>query len=88
MKDMTLAHRVLSDGRELSVVPMIYTFRLCIGTEGDETGYDDAYCFHDVQGAIKACMEWDGTGDPEGWHRHIGSGRRRDPETGKEWVAP
>lgn len=83
--------RYLDDGRELSVAPMTFgKARLCLGPAG-EGGYDDAYCYATAGQAILAAAEWDGEGDdpPYGWHRHIGSGRRRpdgDPE--KEYVAP
>lgn len=47
------------------------------------------YCYHNVGRAILAVQEWDGEGDPEGWVRHIESGRRRpDGDASQEYVNP
>jgi hypothetical protein len=86
----TLAVRKLADGRLLCVYPMTFgKARLCIGPD-DGYSIDDAWCYENPQLAIAVCYDWDGKGDaPLGWHRHIGSGRRRpdgDPE--REYVRP
>lgn len=39
--------------------------------------YDDRWCYHSKEAAVKALSEWDGTGEPMGWHRHPPTGRRR-----------
>ena len=86
-----LAVRYLDDGRELTVYPMIYTTRLCIGP-ADSLGYDDAWCFKSMPDCLLACAEWDGQGDdpPGRWIRHINSGRRRsytqDGQLEREWI--
>jgi hypothetical protein len=69
--------RVLPDGQEVAVVRVLFGFRVCIGAYGQDT-FNDAYCFEQLPVAIAAASSWTGEGDlPEGWHRHIGSGRRR-----------
>jgi hypothetical protein len=88
-REGTLATLITPGGRELSVAPMTFgKARLCVGVPGDPC-YEDGWCYATPAQAILAAMEWDGEGDdpPYGWHRHIGSGRRRpdgDPE--REYV--
>lgn len=53
-----------------------------------EDSIEDRYCFKTKELAEAAVRDWNGEGDPDGWHRHVSSGRRRDPATGREWVAP
>jgi hypothetical protein len=48
-------------------------------------GYEDRWCFSTYEEAKSALDAWDGTGEPEGWHRHPKTGRRRDKD-GKEEV--
>lgn len=86
---MILYERDLPDGRQISVLGMIFNFRLCIGD--GKTAYDDGYCYPQDLGlpfVLAAAEEWDGTNDPaDGWTKHIGSGRKRpggDPT--KEYV--
>lgn len=47
----------------------------------DLCGYADRYCYETAELAIKAMNSWDGTIDPEGWHRHPTTGRRRPDKT-------
>lgn len=80
--------RLLPHGRLSAVVPMLFTFRLIIGSVGAD-GYDDCWCYHDLAAAIGAMGAWDGEGDPQGWHRHPPSGRRReDGDPATEYVNP
>lgn len=46
----------------------------------DQTGYNDRWCYHNYTDAVKALNNWDGMGEPEGWHRHPNSGRRVDKD--------
>lgn len=71
------ASGLYDNGLEWVVYPMIYTARLCVGPPEDRTGYDDAWCYGSLEAALAAARAWDGKGDPEGWHRHPASGRRR-----------
>lgn len=94
MKEIgAIALRELDDGREISAVRMMFTWRLCIGPAGEST-IDDFYCYGDMGEVLNACLSWDGEGDPPGrWHRHGRSARRRefDLKTGeivREWIQP
>ena len=80
--------RRLNDSEYIAVLPMIFTHALVRGPIRDALiGYDDRWCYHSSFDAILAGTEWDGTGEPYGWHRHPSSGRRRD-EDGSEYVNP
>lgn len=55
----------------------------------DVTVIGDRWCYETYEAASQALADWDcaaGT-EPDGWHRHPDSGRRRD-KSGKEWVCP
>ncbi|MBY3433289.1 hypothetical protein HFN89_03805 [Rhizobium laguerreae] len=74
----------LPDGRYIGTVRLLYHWTMHIDI--DDVGYADRYCFATYELAKKAFDEWSGVGDPEGWHRHPTSGRRKDLATGREWV--
>lgn len=76
-------NRVLPDGRVCVVSHFLYTAGILIDCH--QFGYEDRFCYKDIDAAWKALQAWSGDGEPEGWHRHPSSGRRRD-ETGKEWI--
>lgn len=89
---MILYERVLPDGREISVLLMIFSYRICIGDDYGY-GYSDGWCYpHGLGSAfvIAAAESWDGTGDPaDGWVKHIGSSRRRpNGDPAQEYVEP
>lgn len=77
--------RNLPDGRLCGVHRLLFHWTMHVDI--DLCGYADRYCYQTEQGAISALKDWDGIGDPEGWHRHVSTGRRRNLETGAEWVA-
>jgi len=76
----SLFHRELEDGYEVVVYPMTYgKARLCLSETGEWGSILDGYCYADPARAIEAAKAWTGRGDPlAGWHRHLGSGRRRE----------
>lgn len=74
MKDV----RALPGGRWAAIQRFMFTFAIIVGRIGDRTGYDDRWCYHTYRDALHALEKWDGNGDPEGWHRHPKTGRRRD----------
>lgn len=80
--------RVLPDGRYTAVMQLAYTAAIIIcGASTVEQGIDERWCFHSAAEALAASAKWDGTGDPEGWHRHIPSGRRRkDADPLQEYI--
>lgn len=73
----------LGDGRMAWVFPMMFTARLGVGMTMAAT-LDDAWCYPSAERALQALDEWDGQGEPIGWHRHPATDRRRDPDTGQE----
>ncbi len=79
---------VKEGGNICAVFPMIHTAAIISGCH--HYGYEDRWCYETVAQATDALAKWsgaDGT-EPEGWHRHPPSGRRRkngDPAT--EYVA-
>jgi hypothetical protein len=60
----------------VAIVPFMFTH--AIVTELHEYGYVDRWCYSTYDHAKNALDAWDGTGEPQGWHRHPSSGRRRD----------
>lgn len=68
-------------------VHMVYDFgyngRLCM--DCSKTGYESFYCFSSVDLTVKALDDYanaleanpDADVEPEGWHRHSSTGRRR-----------
>jgi hypothetical protein len=73
----------LPDGRYCGIHRLLYHWTLHVDVH--EMGYEERYCYETFEGAMMALMNWDGKGDPEGWHRHPTTGRRRAPD-GHEWV--
>lgn len=73
--------RDLGDGRGIWVYPMMYTFKLVIGSIGSRS-YDDGWCYADLGSALSAVAFWNPATEPEpsGWVRHPQSGRRRFPD--------
>jgi hypothetical protein len=55
--------------------------------------YDDTWIYDAEQGAFeagwRAAIGWDGDGEPEGWTRHVQSGRRRpEGDPAREYEQP
>lgn len=78
--------RSLGNGRFAAISPLMFTHAIIVGKIGDRYAYDDRWCYHDHASALAALNAWDGTGEPEGWHRHPASGRRRNG--GEEYLEP
>jgi hypothetical protein len=66
-----LGSRLLEDGRELVLYPMIFNVRLCIG-DPQSMAYDEGWCFHDRAAALSALLTWEGEGDPPGYFKRVG----------------
>jgi len=78
--------RKVSDTEWVAIYPLMFTHAVVKGTvETADVGYEDRWCYHSYEDAKRALDEWDGTGEPSGWHRHPTTGRRRD-EDGNEWL--
>lgn len=69
----------ISDTRWAGLFKFMYTTAIIVGRFGDHNNYDDRWCYHNETDAKAALDAWDGQypGEPEGWHRHPLTGRRR-----------
>lgn len=64
----------------VGVMPLMFTAAVIIGERG-KGWYVDRWCYHSVPAALAAAAAWTGEypeTEPEGWHRHPSSGRRRE----------
>lgn len=59
------------------LMDFLFTTAIVVGKMGDRTTVWDRWCYHSREDAQKALDKWDGNGEPDGWHRHPYSGRRR-----------
>jgi hypothetical protein len=90
-REGAIYQRALGDGREVCVMPKIFTTAVTIGRADDAWGYTTHYCYETPIQAAIAAAEWDPATKPEpsGWFRHPQTGRRRpggDPS--KEYINP
>jgi hypothetical protein len=85
-----LHKRVLGDGRVLYLQAMLgNNLRISLSRHEHDMYFHSNYCFHDVKEAWRSALGWDGEGDPEGWVRHIETGRRRpDGDAEREFIRP
>lgn len=74
--------RSLPGERYIMAKPLMFHWTIITGSLLDETSYDDRWCFASQELALAALGSWpdDPPADyePEGWHRHPASGRRRE----------
>ncbi len=73
-----LSPRLLPGRRYVCIYPLAFTQANIIGSIDDRICFDDRWCYHSLEAAKAALDAWDGVGEPDNWHRHPGSGRRRD----------
>lgn len=87
----------MPDGRWVGLMPFMFTTAIGIAKDGDYASVADRWCYHtprDAKAALDAWTMKGYVGEPDGWHRHPFSGRRRGddppPEFAgqKEWFAP
>lgn len=70
--------KVLNDGRIGCIAKFMFTCAIVTVTPATaHICYDDRWCYHSHDAATAALEKWDGTGEPDGWHRHPLTGRRR-----------
>jgi hypothetical protein len=74
--------RRLDGDRWLAVIPFAFTHAIVIGNLGDTWSYTDRWCYRTATDAIAAASRWNGAvgTEPEGWHRHPRTNRRRQPD--------
>ena len=70
--------RLLPTGDYVAVIPFLFTYGVVTGPPEHWYSYADRWCYHRLAVAVAAATAWDGTGEPEGWHRHPRTGRRRE----------
>lgn len=81
--------REVADNNFICIVPYMFTHAIIKGRIGNTHSFDDRWCYSTYEKAKAAIEAWDGsTGEPEGWHRHPLTGRRRiyDEESFSEHV--
>lgn len=76
MREGALAQKLLPDGREVVLYPLIYGCQVVVGSPDSEV-FDNCWHYDHAEVAAKAMLEWDGFGEPQGWHRNPMTGRRR-----------
>lgn len=67
----------------VAIMPLMFTHAIISGINA--YGYEDRWCYSSYAKAKSALDAWDGKGEPTGWHRHPGTGRRVDAD-GKEHI--
>lgn len=80
---MHYIERRLESGEWLMLQKMLgRSYRISVG-DGYMNLWEN-YCYHSAAPAHESFLSWDGEGDPpDGWYKHIESGRRR-PDYTKE----
>ena len=68
----------LPDGRIACIYPLMFTHAIVVCTVGNFYGVDDRWCYAGYEKAKRYLDAWDGTGEPDGWHRHPATDRRRE----------
>jgi hypothetical protein len=69
----------LANGRDACIAKLIFTWALL--ADIDRSGYGDRWCYESYEEALVALAAWEhrgGEGEPNGWHRHPDTGRRRE----------
>ena len=62
--------------RYTCIARMGFTHAIIVGPVGNRYGFDDRWCYHHYGSAKAAIDAWDGEGEPKGWFRQPGTGRR------------
>ena len=79
------------NGAIAEIARLAFGFRLCLVSLDYRYSYENVWCYRSADVAYLAALAWDGdedAGEPQGWHRHPHSGRRRpDGDAGAEYVA-
>lgn len=76
--------RPIPGNRMAAIHPLLFTHAIVTMDVGDKAGLANRWCYHTYDKAKAALDAWDGTGEPEGWHRDPFTGRRRTLEGEEE----
>ena len=74
--------RNIGGGRWAGLLKFLFTHAIIVGQNNDWGNYEQRWCYHDKASALaafEAVKDWNNS-EPEGWHRHLPSGRRQGPE--------
>jgi hypothetical protein len=63
------------NGDNAAIMKLMFTFAILHNIS--YYSYDDRWCYQSYEEAKKALINWNGEGEPDGWHRHPSTGRRR-----------
>jgi len=80
-------YRQFASGRDACITRLGFNYAILANLTA--SGYGDRWCFQTYVAAWHALEAWNGTDEtePQGWHRHPASGRRRpDGDASKEYV--
>lgn len=71
--------KVLPSGRWAAVIKNKQTGAIIVGTPAEWAYgmFHDRWLYRDTAEAAKALEEWEGAGEPQGWHHHPSTHRRR-----------
>lgn len=79
-------YRSFPNGRDACLNRLMFTWAIL--ADMNPCGYGDRWCYHNEADAKAALDAWNGEGEPQGWHRHPPTGRRREGgDPAKEEVA-
>lgn len=75
-------------GVHVDVLPLMFTAAIVTTPVGQTLTYNDRWCYETIEAALSAAAAWSGEPgtEPDGWHRHPATGRRR--HNGIEEIAP
>ncbi|MBO9428582.1 hypothetical protein [Sulfitobacter sp. R18_1] len=73
-----LSPKEIGNGNYACIMPLMFTHAIIKGRIGNLNSYEDRWCYSSLEKAQEALDAWDGVGEPEGWHRHPMTGRRRE----------
>lgn len=79
-REWALFCRVLDDGRIMHLIPLMFTFRVCVASASENRSgcFADGWCYakQRLAAAVHVALFWDGQGDPPGpWIRNVLTGR-------------
>ena len=71
--------KVLPNGHWAGVLKNMLTGAIVVGTPAEWAYglFHDRWLYRDTDEAAKALEKWDGSGEPQGWHHHPSTHRRR-----------
>lgn len=79
--------KLIGENKWAAILRYMFTHAIILGNIGDIYGFSDRWCYYTHKDAQNSLDAWDGIGEPDGWHRHPDSGRRRpDGDRSQEYI--